>query len=136
MTLLASLSRPFRPIEIDADTLAFFQLPALAEDLKCQDEYASSGISAITLARDDHVTSVLVALRKGSLMREHRAPSAAMVVVISGRVRFVAGDAAHTDLAPGSLAAFSSDVFHAVEALEDATYLVIIGGRERRHGSS
>jgi quercetin dioxygenase-like cupin family protein len=64
-------------------------------------------------------------------MREHRAPSAATVVLISGRVKFVAGDGATTDLEPGSLAAFSAEVLHAVEALEDAVYLVMIGGRSR-----
>lgn len=131
------LSRPFRPIELNAETLEFFQLPALSGDLKSQDEYERSGVSAITLARDDHVTLVLVALRKGSVMREHRAPSAAMVLLLSGRVRFVAGsDGAWTDLEPGSLAAFSAEVPHAVEALEDAAYLVIIGGRERRSTAS
>jgi quercetin dioxygenase-like cupin family protein len=92
-------------------------------------------VSGITLARDAHVTLVLVALRKGTLMREHRAPSAGAVALLSGCVRFVADDGSAADLAPGSLAAFSADVPHALEALEDATYLVIIGGRNRpAHG--
>jgi quercetin dioxygenase-like cupin family protein len=129
----AALSRPFRPLELSAETLAFFSLPALAEDLKRQEQYERSGVAAVTLTRDDHVTSVLVALRKDMVMREHRAPSAAAVVLISGRVKFVAGDGESTELEPGSLAAFSADVHHAVEALEDAVYLVIIGGRDRGH---
>lgn len=128
-----ALSRPFRPIELGAETLAFFSLPSLAEDLKSQEEYERSGVAAITLARDDHVTLVLVALRKGTVMREHRAPSAATVVLFSGRVKFVAGEGESTDLEPGALAAFSADVHHAVEALEDAVYLVMIGGRNRGH---
>src|SRR5512145_1943300 len=86
VSMLADLSRPFRPIELSAGALAFFQLPRLAEDLKSQDEFERSGVSAVTLARDDHVTLVLVALRKGSVMREHRAPSAATVILLSGRV--------------------------------------------------
>ena len=127
------LSRPFRPIELNQKTLAFFSLPSLSEDLKSEDEYERSGVSAVTLARDDHVTLVLVALRKGTAMRQHRAPSAATVVLFSGRVRFVAGDGAGTDLEPGTLTVFSADVLHAVEAVEDAVYLVIIGGRTRRN---
>jgi quercetin dioxygenase-like cupin family protein len=130
------LSRPFRPIELTAETLAFFALPSLTQDLKSQDEYDRSGVSAITLARDDHVTLVLVALRKGTVMREHRAPSAATLLLLSGRVEFVTSDGARTDLDAGSLAAFSADVLHAVEALEDAAYLVIIGGRDRRRAAS
>ena len=126
------LSRPFRPIELNRETLASFSLPSLAEDLKSEAEYERSGVSAVTLTRDEHVTSVLVALRKGTVMREHRAPSAATVVLLSGRVRFVAGDGAGTALEPGALTAFSADVAHAVEAVEDAVYLVVIGGRTRR----
>lgn len=120
-------------MSVDAQTLEFFRLPALADDLKRESEYARVGVSAVTLTRDDHVTLVLVALREGTAMREHRAPSAAIVVLLSGRAKFVRGDGATTDLEPGSLAAFSSDVPHAVEALEDAVYLVIIGGRSRAH---
>ena len=123
---------PFRPIELGAGTLAFFRLPALSADLRDQDEYRRSGVAAVTLARDVHVTSVLVALRKGSVMREHRAPSASMVTMLSGRAQFVAGgDGARTDLEPGSMAVFSADVPHSIEALEDSTYLVTIGGRPR-----
>ncbi|MCC6642573.1 MAG: cupin domain-containing protein [Deltaproteobacteria bacterium] len=129
----AAISRPFRPIELTQEALAFFSLPTLAEDLRRDAEYEHSGVSAITLTRDDSVTLVLVALRKGASMRRHRAPSAATVVLLSGRVKFVAGDGAETALDPGSLAAFSPDVLHAVEALEDAVYVVIIGGRTRPH---
>ena len=114
------LSRPFRPIDLNRETLAFFSLPSLSEDLKREDEYERSGVSAITLTRDDHVTLVLVALRKGTVMRQHRAPSAATVVLLSGRAKFVADDGAGTDLEPGTLTVFSADVLHAVEALEDA----------------
>ena len=129
------LSRPFRPIELTTDALAFFALPALSEDLKGEAEYERSGVSAVTIARDEHVTLVLVALRKGAVMRRHRAPSAASVVLLSGRVRFAAGGGESTDLDPGSLAVFAADVLHAVEALEDAVYLVIIGGRNRGSAS-
>lgn len=80
----------------------------------------------MTLTRDEHVTSVLVALRKGAVMREHRAPSAATVVLISGRASFAAAGGESTLLEPGSLAAFSADVPHAVEAIEDAVYLVTV----------
>jgi quercetin dioxygenase-like cupin family protein len=123
-----------RPIELDADALTFFPLPQLAAELREREEYQRAGVTAVTLARDGHATLVLVALRKGAAMREHRAPSAASVVVLSGRVAFVADrDPARTELTPGSLAVFSPDVTHALEALEDAACLVTIGGRERPH---
>ena len=127
-----SLSRPFRPIELTEGTLDFFRLLKFAEEMKTEDEYRRSGLSGVTLARDEHLTLVLVALRKGERMREHRAPVGAAVVLLSGRASFVSGsDESRTELEPSSLAVFAPEVSHAVEALEDAVYLVIIGGRDR-----
>ena len=131
-TILSTVSRPFLPVELTAGILRFFQLDGLAQDLTTEEGYRASGVASVTLARDEHVTLVLVALRAGGIMREHRAPSAATVVLLSGRARFVSGmDAQQTEMEPGTLAAFSADVPHSVEAVEDATYLVIIGGRVR-----
>jgi quercetin dioxygenase-like cupin family protein len=135
--MIRRLSRPFRPIELGANTLEFFQLRELGEALTGEDEYRTSGIAAVTLARDEDVTMLLVALRAGSVMREHRAPSAGAAVFVSGRGVFVSGDGGdRASLEPGSLAAFSADLAHAVEALEDSLYLVIIGGRKRPHSGS
>jgi quercetin dioxygenase-like cupin family protein len=112
--------------------LAFFPLLGLAGELEAEPEYARSGVAALTLARDEHLTVVLVTLRKGASMREHRAPSPGTVVLLSGRVTFLGGhDGAETNLERGSLALFAADVPHAVAALEDSVYLVLIGGRER-----
>jgi quercetin dioxygenase-like cupin family protein len=70
-------------------------------------------------------------------MREHRAPAPGSVVVLAGRVAFLAdGEPARSELAPGALALFAGGLPHAVEALEDAAYLVTIGGRERPHGGA
>ena len=124
-------SRPFRPVELTAGTLDFFRLREFAEEMKAEDEYRRAGLSGVTLAHDQHLTVVLVALRKGEKMREHRAPVGAALVLLSGRARFMAGrDGSPTELEPGSLAVFAHEVSHAVEALEDAVYLVIIGGRD------
>ncbi len=127
-----SLSRPFRPVELTTGTLDFFRLRDFAEEMKTQDEYRRSGLSGVTLVRDEHLTMVLVALRKGERMREHRAPVGAAVILLSGRASFVSGsDEGRTELEPSCLAVFAPEVSHAVEALEDAVYLVIIGGRDR-----
>ena len=68
--MVNGLSRPFRPVELKAGTLDFFRLSELAEKLKTEDEYRRSGVSGVTLARDEHLTVVLVALRKGERMPE------------------------------------------------------------------
>lgn len=133
--MVTRLERPFRPVEMDHAGLAFFQLPTLADGLRREPEYLASGVAAVTLERDEHATLVLIALRRSAVMREHRSPSAGTVVVLSGRVAFVA-DGARTELAPGTLATFSADLPHAVEAIVDAVYLVMIGGRQRARSHS
>lgn len=136
MSILAPpFERPHRPIALAGDPLAFFDLPRLADQLRGEPEYQRTGVAAVTLVRDDHATVVLVALRRGATMREHHAPSAATVSVLSGRIAFLVSgrEPARTELAPGSLAVFSADLAHAVAALDDAAYLVTIGGRQRPH---
>lgn len=134
--MTSKLSRPFRPIDLAGDALEVFELYALGSELQGTEEYGSTGVAAVTLARDAHVTIVLVALRAGASMREHRAPSAGTALLLSGRGEFVAGaDGKRAALAPGSLVAFSADLPHAVEAAEESLLLVTIGGRERPPGA-
>lgn len=134
--MIRELARPFRPVEPGPGTLAGFDVPALAEALRKEEEYAKHGVAALTLFRDAHLTTVMVALRAGSEMKEHRAPSAGSVVLLSGRVTFVdarEGEAAEpeTVLTPGCVAIFSEGLPHAVRGLEDALYVIHIGGRKR-----
>lgn len=139
--MTARSAQTIRPVDLGPGTLAFFRLEELSESIREREEYRRSGVTGITLTRDEHVTVVLAALRAGAVMREHRAPSAATVVVLSGRLDFVAGSDdrseapgagdRRTELGPGTLAAFAADVPHALEAHADAVYLVVIGGRPR-----
>lgn len=127
---------PDRPLELGPGTLEFFQLGDLALELETREEYQRSGVGGVTIARHERATLLLVTLRAGAEMREHRAPSVGMVVMLSGRTRFTRGaEDPGTELSTGSLAVFSADMPHAVHALEDARYLVVIGGRERPHQS-
>jgi quercetin dioxygenase-like cupin family protein len=148
--MTARSAQAIRPVDLGPGTLTFFRLEELSESIREREEYRRSGVTGITLTRDEHVTVVLAALRAGAVMREHRAPSAATVVVLSGRLDFVAGAGEpggkpgagersgkpgsgehRTELGPGALAAFAADVPHALEARTDAVYLVVIGGRQR-----
>ena len=65
-------------------------------------------------------------------MREHRLPSDGTLVVLSGRVQFLSdAQDVREELSAGAMAVFAPELCHAVEAIEDSTFLVIIGGRER-----
>jgi quercetin dioxygenase-like cupin family protein/hemerythrin-like domain-containing protein len=131
---MTTASHPHRPLEPDAGTLEFFALRELAEELRGQEGYSRTGVAGHTLVRSDDLTLVLVALRAGAAMREHRAPAPATLVLLSGRARFVAEEGPERrELVPGSLVVFAADVPHAVEAREDTTFVLVIGGRERPH---
>jgi len=130
---MSPLARPFRPVDLTETDLESFDLHVLAEQLKTETQFKEEGKAGITLARDAHVSVVLEALRKGSEMREHRAPSSALVTLLSGRATFVSQPGSkRTEMIPGTLVAFSADLDHTLAAEEDRVFLLVIGGREGR----
>jgi quercetin dioxygenase-like cupin family protein len=130
---MSPLTRPFRPVDFTATALDSFDLNSLAEQLTTEPQYKDEGKAGITLARDAHVSVVLQALRKGSELREHRAPASALVTLLSGRATFVSEPGAkRTEMVPGTLVAFSADLDHALVADEDSVCLIVIGGRAGR----
>lgn len=128
---MSSVERPFRPVDPSATTLTSFDLHALAAQLVQDPQYEKDGRAGIALARDAHVSVVLEALRRGSELREHRAPTSAMATLISGRASFVSeGGATRTPMMPGTLVVFAAGLDHTVVAEEDSALLIVIGGRE------
>ncbi len=127
---MTPLERPFRPVDLTSTPLESFDLNDLVAQLVLEPQYHEEGKAGITLARDAHVSVVLEALRKGSELREHRSPASAMVTLLSGRATFVSeAGAKRTEMIPGTLVAFASDLDHALVADEDSACLIVIGGR-------
>lgn len=127
---MTPLKRPFRPVDLGSTPLESFDLNDLVAQLVLEPQYQEEGKSGITLARDAHVSVVLEVLRKGSALREHRAPTSAMVTLLSGRATFVSeAGAKQTPMIPGTLVAFASDLDHSLVADEDSACLIVIGGR-------
>lgn len=130
---MSPLTRPFRPVDLTATALEAFDLNGLAEQLTMESQFEEEGKAGVTLARDAHVAVVLEALRKGSELREHRAPASALVTLLSGRATFVSEPGAkRTEMVPGTLVAFSAALDHALIADEDSVCLLVIGGRAER----
>jgi len=128
-----SLTRPFRPVDLTATDLESFDLKGLAEQLTMEPQFKDEGKAGITLARDAHVSVLLEALRKGSELREHRAPSSALVTLLSGKATFVSEPGSkRTPMVAGTLVAFSADLDHTLIADEDSVCLIVIGGRADR----
>ncbi len=123
-----AFERPYRPLNLDDSWIESFPLKAMARQLMDEDAYGESGRNALTLVRGDKMTLVLTVIRAGTALHEHRAPGPATVIPLSGNIRMSGGHEKMT-LEPGSAVSFTPDVLHAVEAVEDSAFLIVIGGR-------
>ena len=123
-----AFERPYRPLKVNETWIESFPLPAMAEQLMAEDAFSESGRNALTLVRGDEMTVVLTVMKRGAALHEHRAPGPATVILLSGRIRISAG-AEETPLESGSAVSFTANLRHAVKAVEDSAFLIVIGGR-------
>ena len=73
----------------------------------------------------DGLRLVLTVLRKGAVLREHRAPTAATLHVIAGRI-VVRGADRSLELGPGNVIIMEPGLTHAGEALADTAFLLTL----------
>lgn len=95
------------------------------ERLKTEAAWHSGDRNAITLTKHAGLRLVLTVLRKGAVLREHRAPSAATLHVIAGRMVVRAADRS-LELGPGDLIIMEPGLTHAGEALADTAFLLTL----------
>lgn len=100
----------------------------LGEQLRSLGGSASpTGHHARTLVRHADLKVVLVTMSGGVELRDHHAPGSATVQVLSGRVRFLLPDR-EVELRTGELLVLPPAVSHAVQAREDAAFLLSLAG--------
>jgi len=85
----------------------------------------NTGQNARTLIKYDDLRVVLMALKAGARIPEHKANGRISVQVLSGHVRFNALGRAF-NLLPGSLVALDERAPHDLEALEESAILLTI----------
>jgi len=83
------------------------------------------GRSSRTLAKYPDFRAVLVAMKAGTSMEEHKAAGSISVHVLTGRVRLHTGDQ-HIEIPADHVVMLYSDLPHSVEALEDSAFLLTI----------
>lgn len=114
-TASRNLDEPIRVVDLEHEIAAAWeQLPA-----------AHGGHTARTLLKQSIHRVVLLVLRAGALMPEHRAEGESSLFVISGRVAVDVEGQRH-DLARGGLIGLAFGVPHAVTAHEDAVILLTL----------
>jgi quercetin dioxygenase-like cupin family protein len=110
------------------DTL-FFDLNQEVEHLNLEQPWQAEH-TAKTLAKYPDFRLVLVALRAGARLREHRTAGRISIHTLAGRLLIRSGDKA-IDLSSGALLTIDRNVAHDVEALSNSVFLLTIAWPER-----
>ncbi len=96
-------------------------IPDLADEV----DVPRNGTLSRVLHQDDRMRLVLFAFDEGQELTEHRSASAAVVQVVSGRLKFTSGDEFH-DLRPGGWLQMAPGEDHALEAIEPTVMLLTL----------
>ncbi len=103
-------------------------LAAVDAELRAEAAYLRDGHTARTLAREADLRIVLVAMKAGARIAEHRANETAAVQALSGHMRLHLPDTT-TDLHAGQLLVLERGLKHDVEAVTDSAFLLTLGWR-------
>jgi quercetin dioxygenase-like cupin family protein len=112
-----------------AATLAHHALTPLLERMRNEQPLEQFGRDSITLVRDDGLDVVLITLKLGGTLPEHRAPGPITVLVLEGRVAFSA-NGQRLEAGPHDLLTLEAHALHTVEALEPSALLVTIAAHK------
>lgn len=93
------------------------------ETAKLEQTIASSGRRAISLVKNGPLNVLLMTLKKGAELSEHRTRGPITIHVISGAIRFHA-ESQQITLAAGCMLALDREVAHSVTALENSSVLL------------
>lgn len=103
-----------------------FDLAAVDAELRQDASYAREGHTARTLVRETELRVVLVVMRAGARIAEHRAKDTASVQTLAGHVRLRLPDEI-ADLPVGRLLVLERGIAHDVEAVADSAFLLTLG---------
>src|SRR4051794_15665474 len=105
-----------------------FDLTAIDAELRTGDAYTREGHTARTLVREPNVRIVLLVIKAGARIAEHRVDETAAVHALSGHVRLRLPDKT-ADLPAGRLLVLEPGLQHDVEAVLDSTLVLTLGWR-------
>lgn len=91
--------------------------------LKAKPEWSSQDRLAVSLVKDDSLNILLMVLKKGARLAEHRTRGPIAVQVLSGSVHFSAGSKG-AELSSGSIAALDRNIVHELEALDESVVVL------------
>ncbi|MBZ5584034.1 MAG: cupin domain-containing protein [Acidobacteriia bacterium] len=121
-----------RATESTAGPYLSYDLQQQVEELR-RESYWQSGRNSKTIVKYSDLRIVLMAIRQGTLIREHHSDGRISVQTVAGRIRLHAAGK-EFDLPPGHLLALDRGLRHDVEALEDSAFLLTIAWPEGATG--
>jgi quercetin dioxygenase-like cupin family protein len=92
--------------------------------LKDAAEWKSADRHAISLIKDSALNVLLMALKKGAHLHEHRTKGPIALQVISGAIRFSSGSDQPT-ISAGEMVGLDRGVPHSLEALEESALILV-----------
>jgi quercetin dioxygenase-like cupin family protein len=109
---------------MDAPLLTF-DLPTLLAQIKGEDTWQKEPRNGMTLLKGRGLCVVLAAMHAGTSVPSHQADGAISFQVLAGVIRFSAA-AQTVTLNPGQLLTLHAGIPHAMEAVEEAAFLLTI----------
>ena len=91
--------------------------------LKSIPEWESGDRHAVSLIKDAPLNILLMVLKKGARLHEHRTKGPIAVQVVYGSIRFSAG--AERIISAGEMVGLDRNVAHSVEALEESAVILV-----------
>ena len=92
--------------------------------LKGAAEWNSGDRHAISLIKDAALNVLLMVLKKGAHLHEHRTKGPITVQVVSGSIRFSAGPDQRV-ISAGEMVGLDRGIAHSVEALEESAFILV-----------
>jgi quercetin dioxygenase-like cupin family protein len=107
---------------------AVFDLAVADRELRTEDAYRLDGHTARTLVREPAMRVVLVVMKAGAKIAQHRSHDTASIHALSGHVKLSLPDRT-VDLPAGQLLVIAPDLAHDVEAVVESRLLITLAHR-------
>jgi quercetin dioxygenase-like cupin family protein len=91
--------------------------------LKSTPEWESRDRHAVSLVKDDTLNILLMILKQGARLHEHRTKGPIALQVVSGSIRFSAG--AERTISAGEIVSLDRNISHSLEALEESAIILV-----------
>jgi quercetin dioxygenase-like cupin family protein len=105
---------------------AIFDIAAAGAEMRHEEAYVGEGHTARTLVRQPDLRIVLVVMKAGARIAEHRAKDTASIHTVSGHIRLRLPDQV-ADLPSGRLLVLERGLLHDVEAIAESAFLLTLG---------